>query len=405
MRHLLLLFLLGGCFGQSDIPSGPTDATVLFAVGTPPPQDNNCNGKVSHYIGSVAFNANKAYAVSLQFTSQQCGGDSGANQLASYSEISLNSGVKPLGQIESDMSSLPRLAANDGLITVTSHMNQITLGPDIGAWTNPAGTFGPVAAVADTTTLWTIGIQQASGGAAESNNPNYPCCGPPPVSTMASFVKFVLPTPTGPIAMPVTPLCTYATMASCLVQNSTHLIYSASSMTSGVSIRMFPKTGTMASQEREIGTITGTNSSVPVGLAADEQTVVWAVSPITGNFPPPSTHCTVFAYILATQETAMLLDTSKFSCKDVDVRADQVYFAIVGTESENGNQEMFGRGIGRIAIASKTFESIDTSVFGYGAGIRRVHISQDGETFFGIDPYAMARFSAHSLDGKQEIAK
>jgi hypothetical protein len=220
---------------------------------------------------------------------------------------------------------------------------------------------------------------------------------------MGSFVKFLLPAPSAPIAMPVTPLCTYGTMSNCLVQNSTHLFYSTSSMTNAVSIRMFPKaTGATAGQEREIGTISG----VPVGLAADEQTVVWAVSPITGNVPPPAPHCTVFAYILATQETAMLLDTSKFSCKDVDVRADQVYFAIVGTETgQNGNQEMFGRGIGRIAIASKTFESIDTSMFGFGAGIRRVHISQDGETFFGIDPYAIARFSAHALDGKQEIAK
>jgi hypothetical protein len=85
---------------------------------------------------------------------------------------------------------------------------------------------------------------------------------------------------------------------------------------------------------------------------------------------------------------------------DAKLADGYVYFTIIGWSQRT--QHFFGKGIARVAIADKTFESLDLGIQGDAAGPRRVYPS--GGQLYLVDPLVMARIDASELAGKHDFA-
>ena len=416
MKRLgFLLAALGACFGEGPTPTTPTGATIVMSVAKPV-GDDECSGRYYLYIAGVALAGDAGYAMTLPYVPQwgDCDGSGGGN--TPQIEVPVHSFAKNGGSTtmigiagRSNFGSQPRIAAATSAgwayMEQTANMGtQVYVrGTTLQNTMIPMnmGFYSPVAMTADANAFYIAGLQ--SGGSNGRNNdvndPSYPCCGPlSPPSDVDGRIFAV--TQTGTMTtLPIQPKFNHQTLKNALVNNTTSLFYTEYeppiTSSSATLVRSVLKNGT---SPLKVGTIPRA-SGVPVGLGASDAFVAWSSS-IAYEFFPALPQCRIGGYDLVTSTEVQLFNTTQFSCMDAATDGTHVYFAIVDVE-EDHSQNMRGLGLGRVSIATKTFESIRTGVTGRAAGARRVYL--DGTDVYAVDPFVVAKIAKSAFDGMSDF--
>ena len=415
MRTLPLFALgFGACFGEGPIPSNPTEATVLYTAPSP---SFECNGA---YVGSVAIGpGTDAYVVAQPFTTNQCGTSPPPVPLsvevfqkaAKLDPVILGDAGKADASFATTLHA-PRVSA----VGIWAYEATGSDGLDLGIMVDPSlglvqastqRTF-PAGIITDATSVFVAGWQ-AGGGRYGVDHPDYPCCGPVGPQNPDGGANTLTTIPIGggsPTPLPVAPTYACESMSECLAANTSSLFYMEHAEPGHVAkITRFPKTGTAAAEQAMIGTVDaiGVNKVAPVGLVASDSHVVWSVSTEyelqRSDDPVPPSLCIITAYDLTTEVTTVLLSTTEFSCMHASLDTGFVYFAIVSIVGGH----LHGDGIGRVAIAEQTFESLALGIEGDSAGPRRVYVVDD--SMYLVDPFTVVAVKKSALDGKQDFAR
>jgi hypothetical protein len=395
--------VISACFGEGPTPGEPTRATVLFS-GQPL---QNCQGT---YIGPVAIGAGSGYVTMLPFAPQ--GGPQGGNCPNQPANEPLD-----VFAFNKDGGSLTKLGSagessgdgHDLLVATATGVAYVYSQP--GTMNTPAYVEpGHIQVGSGTGVDTAFGIAQAGSdlyveltsspittGQAEPNNPEYPCCGGGPLNNQAQGSIWKVG---GGSIVQVNPVCT--TLDRCFVGNSSSLVYFERPMTSGNELWRLTSLATVSLAPTMIASLAN-GPEVPVGLDADDTTIAYATSMTcstsNSNQSCSIDECNVFAYDIASGMQTSLLSTRQWGCMDAKLANGYVYFTIVGWSQRT--QHMFGKGIGRVKIADKTFESLDLGMRGDAAGPRRIFPS--GDRLYLVDPLVMARIDAAELDGKHDF--
>lgn len=410
VKQLFSLSIIAGagvvsaCFGDGPVPSAPSRATLLFS-GVPL---MNCNGT---YIGPVAVGADSGYVTMLPYVANggatgNCGGGQQIpNEPQHVAAFNKDSGaMMPVGSAGESSQ-----AGHDFLTTTPTGVAYVYSEPstmNTRAYVDPGHIQVGTGMGVDTP----FGIAQAGSdlyveltsnpittGQSEPDDPEYPCCGGGPQNgtPQGSIWKVG----GGSIAS-VNPVCT--TLDTCFVGNSSSVIYFERPNTTGSELWRLTALATASLTPTMVASLT-TGGEVPVGLDANDTTIAYATSltcnTMTSNDACNIDECNVFAYDIATQTPTTLLSTHQWGCMDAKLANGYVYFTIVGWSRRT--QHMFGKGIGRVKLADKTFESLDLGIQGDAAGPRRVYPS--GDRLYLVDPLVMARIDAAELDGKHDF--
>jgi len=406
---IALLAATAGCFGAGPTPSKPSDATVLFAAPVPS-TDQRCSSSV--YIGAVAFGAQLGYAALLPYSPNNCGGQSASATQAPIMQFD-KTGATPHGQMigtataqTQGSNALPRIVATaTGALWAYNANNGSSITVDPGGLqtnpSNPGGFVAPTGLVTDGASVYVAGWSPPSGR-AEVDNPQYPCCGPSNGSGGTySFTR--LP---GPTQLAITPHFACETTHDCLVSTSSSLYYleHEDGGANGIRVSSFPTAGTKPSDAAVIAPLDPASGLVPVGLAADEQRVAWALSIDYGAVVGASPGCQIWEYDVAAKHADRVLSTTRFSCMGLALDGDTAYFAIVGAAQQddcNGcTVPIHGYGLGRVTAAG-ALEAIALGLTDLAAGPRRVYL--DGDDLYAIDPLAIARIAKAALVGRQDF--
>jgi hypothetical protein len=403
---ILSLIAFTACFGDGPTPTSPTRATVLF--GGQPIQ--NCT--FGTYIGPVAVGVASGYVTMLPFVQ-----NGGANACGNGGQQIPNE-PQDVFSFDKDAGGLTKLGSA-GEASQQSHAFLTTTATGVAYVYSEQGAMNTQAFVepghvqvgtgmgVDTP----YGIAQSGSdlyveitsnplttGQAEPNNPEYPCCSGGPINgntTQANIWKVG-----GSSIAQVNPVC--STLDRCFVGNANSLIYFERPNTSGNELWRLTQLTTANSQQTMISSLTN-GPEVPVGLDANDTTIAFAtgLTCMTSNENQSCDvdECNVFAYDIATSTLKTLLSTHAFGCMDAKLADGYVYFTIIGWSQRT--QHFFGKGIARVAIADKTFESLDLGMKGDAAGPRRVYPS--GAQLYVVDPLVMARIDASELAGKHDF--
>jgi len=384
----------------------PTRATVLF---TGQPIQNCYQGT---YVGPVAIGSGSGYVTMLPFVPQ--GGNSG---ICNNQGGQVPDAPQDVFAFNKDGGSLTSLgsagessqAGHDYLTTTPTGVAYVYSEPstmNTRAYVDPGhiqvgsgmGVDTPFGIAQSGSDLYVeLTSNPITTGQAEPDNPEYPCCGGGPGggTTQASIWKVG----GGSIAQ-VNPVCT--TLDRCIVGNSTSLIFVERPNTTGNELWRITALATATSTPTMVASQSN-GGEVPVGLDADDTTIAYTTSltctTMSSNDSCNVDECNVFAYDIASGMMTTLLSTGKWGCMDAKLADGYVYFTIVGWSQRT--QHMFGKGIGRVSIADRTFESLDLGIQGDAAGPRRVYPS--GDRLYLVDPLVMARIDAVELAGKHDF--
>lgn len=421
-RWLLVVVLEAACFGEGPTPAVPTDVTVLM----PLPAGDSCS--VGHYLGQVSIGAEHGYAVVEPYqATDNCNRDMGPTGNPPFEQAQVwqfsRDGSEAAFPLETagmtDGQQNPRIQATGAGVNFV-YRDSGAMKLDIGGvpaihYEIPytSGSFLPAGLVRDPNRMMLYVGAHASndnvggGGKSEPNNPNYPCCGAPGGGAGSPGFVFQIPPGGSPQQMAITRkfACEYS--ARCFVGNTDGLIYLAHAEAgSGYYVGLYPKDGVATADERQLATMDGLNSIVPVGLVATDAVVAWAMAPsydnsVSGSSSNQLKHCEIGVYDLAAGALVQkLFDTDAFTCTGAATDDEYVYFAIVEYTSR---QHFHGIGLGRVNLATRAFESIALSGGGSSTGIRRLFV--DDTDMYLVDPFAVVKIVKSVLDGKQDIAR
>lgn len=415
----LLLILLAGCFGGGDKPVPPTGVTELY---TPPPPSPGQECTTSTYVGAIAFGTTHGFAVSVPYVpsgnNNCCGSGMCPNPASSLLQVfqfdkltpgtsmkvgmpqtntgmmtggSFGSYVRMVAQGDMPLYVSPAPSGGGSLLLSTG---QTTTGSSSGG-----GFFVPAGIVADASAAWVAGWN--TNTFFDPENPNYACCGPNTVSpSPGTFAKvFLGASPPPPQQMPVSPQFLCSTTDTCLAANTADLFYLASDVTGQSYVDMFPKTGTLAADERKLFMLD--SAAAPVGFAANDQFLAWVESANYLATTDPSPICEIGQWDLAGLPKRVFSTTS-FSCMGAALDGANLYFTIIVPDTEVCcPHPLNGVGIARLSLTDGTFESLDLHVHG-AVGPRRLAV--DNGNLYVIDPLAVLKLDAHALDGAHDFA-
>jgi hypothetical protein len=409
VKKLLSFSLIGvvsACFGDGPVPTPPSRATVLV-TGSP---IQSC-GATGMYFGPVAIGAGSGYISMLPFTAQgggngDCNGGGGSppptpeTVVAFDEDTGAQSPVGSAGQdnqnIHAHLTTTPAGVA----YAYSTGTNQVMVAPaNVMVGSGQGGTasvLGIAQAGSDLYVEVTNGA--TTGGPPEPDNPGYPCCGPigNTAGTQANIYKIAGSTATS--VTQVAPI--YTTLDTSFVGNANNLAFFESG-TAGV-LWQLTLLATSSLTKTPITSLSS-GGEVPVGLDANDSTIAFSTSlacVIQNQSDVCSVdECNVFAYDIAGGTMKTLLSTNQFGCMDAKLADGYVYFTIVDYSSRT--ESLFGKGIGRVAIADKSFDSLALGVQGPAAGPRRIYPSA-GKLYL-VDPLVLVRIDAAELDGKHDF--
>lgn len=414
VRKLLAIGLVGGvaavsaCFGDGPIPGAPSAATELFS--TSPGQ--NCSEGT--YIGPVAFGSDHVYVSFLPYqpVSGNCnnnngGGGGGIQAAQSVFQYPLGGGtLAKVGSAgETNSGGHVQLAAtgsgvayafddptdtNAGLIVEPGH---VTLPSTMGTII-PLGMF----AVGGDLYVGTSSNAATTGG-LDVTAPTFPNTGGASLNGGTGEIWHV------GSGAEATWAQNCAALDRCLVANSTSYAYVSSETSGGGGTWSLLQTPLGGTTPTKIATAPQSGGVAPLGLDIDETHVAWSTTdscaqPMPGgSFNCNIRSCNVFVYDTGMAMTKTLLSTQQFACVDAKLANGYVYFVIVALSAEN--QEMIGRGIGRVAIADRTVETLDLGIETPTTGPRRIF--PIGDQLYLVDPFVLARIDASALNDKHDF--
>ncbi|HSN25347.1 MAG TPA: hypothetical protein VLT45_03650 [Kofleriaceae bacterium] len=407
MKKLLSIGLVGGvavvsaCFGDGPTPTAPSGATVLFS--TEPGQ--SCNAGT--YIGPIAFGSDHVYVSFLPY--QPVGGSchgGGGNIQAEQSVFAYPLAGGTLDKIgsagETNGGTHVQLAATGSGVAYAYNeaaSTSLYVEPGHVTYQSMNGTELPIGMFAFGSDLYVGAVNNTNTtGGLDVTSPTFPNGG---VGSISNGSGQVMQVGTG-MATPWTPSC--GGLDRCLVANGSSFTYVAPPSTGGSwTLLQQPLSG---GSPTVIATSTQ-NGQAPLGLDTDDHQIAWSttescVQPMGGgSFNCAMYSCNVLVYdtTAAMPKPTTLLSTQKFACVDAKLANGYVYFAIVALSTEN--QQMIGRGIGRVAIADRTLETLDLGIETPTAGPRRIF--PVGDQLFLVDPFVLARIDASALNGKHDF--
>jgi hypothetical protein len=418
MRTTLpITLVLAGCFGNGPVPGQPSQATTVLFV-PPAPSGQECNE--SKYIGQVAFGPSASYAVLMPYTpnNSNCNGGGNPSQTPlQVLQFGGSGGTMMIGTAGNNQGGqyTPRIAGNGTWVFGDVSTNgTLTLGPSgqviTPAASGPGGPLEPTGYLVDGSGAWLAATSNNNGGSSNTIfTPGYPCCGSqPPAGTPTASTITVLPSAGGQSTLPISPMLACETEKHCLIENMTSLFYMVHDMTGNdFSIKQFPKTGTLASDEVELAKVDRSivgGAAVVVGIAADDQHVAWALTnDLQSTANPPG--CWIFTHTLSPQSTQLVFSSTNLSCVDVAVDATYVYFTIVELYKAPDQQEpsLRGRGLGRYSVSGGgMLESIALGLDGDTSGARRVAL--DSDSVYAVDPLVIGKIAKTAFDGAHDIS-
>lgn len=417
---LLVPFVLAACFGGGPTPTPPTEATLAFATPIPP-RDQLCSDSV--YNGPITFDNTNGYVMTLPFNAANIPGDNcgnggggGSPSLPVAVTVFPLDGSNPLGTTfpmggagnYNSGATRPALTT-DGTMPAWLYVAgpDLTLGPETtklmlsGA---SVGGNGVLAAALDASNLYVLGAGANMGQLRDPFDPTYPNGGGGGSGPLNAVLgKVALPVVAGGMAT-VTPMTNLniscGELDRCMVANATTLFVMTSSGPQAT-LQAFPKAGGGATQIFAVSSDDQITNPVPVGLDTDGQHVALAIANDATSSFPLRAGCQILIND-GTQSTGLFY-TKKWSCMDVAVAGDWVYFTIVGSSSCNncgGNSALQGLGIGRVSISTQEVDTIGLGLAVQGHGPRRVHVV--GDSIYAVDPFAVVRIPTSELDGKHD---
>ena len=462
----LSMVLLAACFNAGPPATLATEATTIFAI-TPPPSHDDCGNSYYIGSLAIGSGSNTSYLTLVPYEGQNCnnngGGDSGSpvaifsfdktltafytssnNSNSNGNQISCggNSGgggsmVGTLGGAGSEcvasagmQSTAPSVLSTGQWVTGPSNNGQgggqlalAAVGGSSAQIQVDVSNVTPTSLVLDnnSSTIFIAGwpastTTSGSSGNFDHDNPQYPgdTSAYSRSSTGGPYALLSIPSSgAGQSTLTATVLSQSIqffgeSVENSLVGNDTDLFFISHStvVQDGATIGTFPKNGTSSDNPTAIATIDQSLGPDvgPVGLAADNNNVVWTASVDVHSYPEVG--CWVFDLPTnAAEGTAptLLFSTTKFSCADaaLDSDAGEVYFAIVSLDSDSN--DMHGDGIGRVSLTNpnQALESVAVGMVGDGAGPRRIYL--DDGNIYAVDPEVIGKINKASLDGKQDF--
>jgi hypothetical protein len=419
MKHTIRITTILGtaafaaCFGAGPEPAPPTIAKILLSVG---PQDSSSTGCMWKYFGNVAWGDDVGYVTIIPYVPFNCdGGAAPPDTPIDVFQFPKTGGAPTKigsagrsGGMSGPITDPPLVVATSAIgsgviwaFSSTSGSGLVTVSTvDQPSLFSIAQADQPLAlhAVADSVVVVT-----APGGRAAINYPDFPCCqgmlnGMQTLTVLGASLGSSLPSP----------YCGYAN--HCIANNSTSLFY-FESQTPPSDVRSVPLPGFGSGSGQVVGTTPTGATPTPAGLVADDANLVWATVPSyqdNGNFS--GLGCLIQHLDLATGKLAILLDTTKFTCMDLALADNKIYFVITSItpgDSNNGggnnNNMMRGDGIGRIDLGpGHDFESISLGFIGGDAGPRRVHV--DATSIYAVDSHVIGSIPKGALDNRHDFS-
>ena len=421
MKRFTLL-LLAGCFGGGNKPVPASGITELY---TPPPPSPGEECTTSTFVGAVAFGTTHAFAVSVPYVpsggndlnccgSGMCPSPSASLlQVFQFDKLTPGTSMKVgMPQVNVGMMTGSSFGSMVRMVAVGDSPLYVTPAPSggmslllstgqttTGSGPSGGGFFVPAGIVADASTAWVGGWN--TNTFFDPDNPTFACCGPNSVSpTPGTFTKvFLGASPPAPQQMPVSPTFLCTTTDTCLTANTADLFYVSSDPTGQTYVDMFPKTGTLAVDERKLFMLD--SSAAPTGLVANDQFLAWVESANYVATIDPQPTCEIGAWDLSGLPKRVF-SSSSFSCMGAALDGASLYFTIVAPDtSVCCPHTVDGVGIGRLSLTDGTIETLNLHVMG-AVGPRRVVV--DGGNLYIIDPLAVLKLDPHALDGAHDFA-
>jgi hypothetical protein len=417
VKKLVSIGIVGGiaavsaCFGDGPTPAAPGDAVIL-ATAAP---GQNCNQGT--YVGPVAFGSERGYVSFLPYSPQggNCnggGGPGGQTPQTVYS-FSLAGGslekVGSAGEINNNggVGHVQLAAVGSGVAYVFDAGGTMMGG---GATVEPGGvmiggnmgTELPLGIFAAGSNLYVATTENATTtGGQDLEHPNFPNGGGGAFGVSPGKVWMV-----GSNATPAdwTPSC--GALDRCIVGNDTSFTYVGQDPI-GAGNWAILQTPLAGGTPLRIASAEQNSVLAPFGLDVDSHQVVWSTSETCvqnmngGQIDCRMTTCNVFDYdtAAAMPKVTTLFSTEQFACLDAKLANGYVYFAIVTISTENN--QMIGRGIGRVSIAGRSLETLDLGIKTPTTGARRIF--PIGDQLYLVDPFVIARIPASALDGKHDF--
>ena len=434
-RHSLLsLLVLAGCFGSGAPPGPAGQATAVFSVPQNTTSHEQCNG-MAKYIGDVAIaQGSGGYAVELPWEGPGCDSSGGMFPQITVDVLQFDgAGTTPAGTSVGSAGSTsgtthPRVAADGATGAVAwAFSNQGGMGgpggPDIDVGvvqpnlptiaptgiglTQPTGNVDVAGMTIDAAATW-LAVTESNMTQPDVDLPTFPCCNNPAIGSIGQGSLWRVGFATG--ALTVTEVGTAmafpAGLPTPIVSNTDTVFYVVRPMSGIAELGAIPKTGTSDADRIHLASLDTTisPSPMPVGLAADDQHFVWAVS-VDAGVSPDAHGCAIFALDLAmplgTAQPQTLFTSTAFSCMGLAVDATDVYFTIVGIDHDSN--AMLGEGLGRVALADGTFESIALHMVGAYAGPRRIILDNVDDAIYAIDPVVVGKLPKTALAGGHDF--
>lgn len=408
-----ITILLAGCFGAGPEPDEATQADIVFALELGPLHADECD--LHEHIGNAAFGDEFGYIVTHAYQPgcSDGGGMTGQRIPSRVLKFPKRGGaamqIGDAGMTQEGGGSRSRIGARGTQVVwayTTEGQGGFQVGSENGSVSGSAGMPGgnPLAGVVVDDTRTFVATWPGPQGPVVTS-PRYPCCGgggnPPPSS---GFFSVTHANPTTSTAMPIAPIWFADQIKEPLVATSSTLFYVQRGTTGppNGAIMSLLKTGSTATMVAPLGS----PDAYPAGLAANETHVAWATTfdmrTFANDDEPPNT-CTIEARAHADPATELRLVTSNtFSCLDVALDGNHVYFTIVEHVSSVSSNFVRNIGIGRVDITTKEIETLEIGIAGPEAGPR--HVFVEGDALLVVSPFVIARIAKSALDGKREIA-
>jgi hypothetical protein len=408
----ILPFVLAGCFGEGPVPRQASGVASMFAA-PPAPHGEECSSSV--YIGSVVLGSTHGYAITVPYIpsgpgAPECCPGGGMCPQPNESLLAVyqfdKASPNPTGMRIAMVDGMnmgnnqPRVVVNgDTPAWATSNGNgNIQIEPENWTTNTMGGFYAPAGVVTDGGSFYVAGWNGSSR--TDVDNPSYPCCGNGnPGQGMYSLTKVSGPPPTGAVPLGPAPAFACETTETCFTSNQDKLFYFEHAQ-SAIQLTWLAKTVPTPGLVTMIDT-----SLVPVGLAANNQYVVWAES-IDYEMASGSA-CKIGWWdpTMTSSAPHWVLQTDRFSCMGIALDGSTVYVAIVARGQDDcsgcGPPPLAGVGIGRFSLPdASTFESLSIRP-AQATGFRRLLV--DGAQIYGIDPAQVVRLSTDALTGAHDF--
>jgi hypothetical protein len=405
LRRLAILTVLAGCFGEGPTPESARDAKVLFALPLQPlVADEDCVNVP--YIGNVALGEEHGYVATYAFL-PACGNGTGNPETkiaATVYEFDKRGGptrsLGDAGMTQEGGGPRPRIGARGADVVWIFGEQALKMRlPDemvtvATAW--PSGSGQAATMLVDDGRTYVAGWN-GFAGPYHDLDPTYPCCGGGN-NNPSSDNLFVFTHASPPVVTTLhgSPMFFGEQVKDPLVMNGDTLFF-LQRMGGGVAITALPKAGGPTTM---VATVDG--GSIPSGLAASATHVAWGTTNDFRITPTDVDACSISVVRVPVPGTPEeLLRTSAFSCMDVALDVDHVYFTIVDVVDGDGSDLVRNRGVGRVNLTTGELETLALGITSPHVGPRQVFVDGDGLVL--VAPFAVARIAKDALAGRHDL--